>query len=313
MITSTGLVIREIEQPGGTTTYTVVDRDIANVDYWIEDNWGDADNTEVSDEELARWLREVGEELPAVPVLPANLIFINRDERYGDAVPGTLEQYQTLNPDGQFDARADGLYEKVGGRWTMIADAIDRPTDGQLVEAWMRQSPPRSLTEDDVTYARMAENVMSNYFNHGSDFELDEVIGYLADVHKSYNALLGQVKRGFAVLAGFLLVRGDRQSTWNGFDVPQEAVIWKIYPAGYKATAEQHQLYYLVKPGDLITVTEAANRVFGSSEQKHIVRMSQFIRDGRVQVFIDRAERNSQRNKRLSAIEVDRLRKWYYA
>jgi len=38
-------------------------------------------------------------------------IFINIDERYGDAYPVTIADYQELNPSGEFEERYDGIYE----------------------------------------------------------------------------------------------------------------------------------------------------------------------------------------------------------
>lgn len=37
--------------------------------------------------------------------------FYNIDDRYGDPVMVTLLDYQTLNPTGEFEIRADGIYE----------------------------------------------------------------------------------------------------------------------------------------------------------------------------------------------------------
>lgn len=37
--------------------------------------------------------------------------YINIDERYGDAYPVTIADYQELNPNGDFEERYDGIYE----------------------------------------------------------------------------------------------------------------------------------------------------------------------------------------------------------
>lgn len=37
--------------------------------------------------------------------------YFNISERYGDYVVVTLADYQELNPDGNFEERADGIYE----------------------------------------------------------------------------------------------------------------------------------------------------------------------------------------------------------
>lgn len=37
--------------------------------------------------------------------------YINIDERYGDAYPVTIADYRELNPDGNFNECADGIYE----------------------------------------------------------------------------------------------------------------------------------------------------------------------------------------------------------
>lgn len=38
-------------------------------------------------------------------------IYINIDERYGDPVPVTLDDYKTLNPDGQFEQTENQIIE----------------------------------------------------------------------------------------------------------------------------------------------------------------------------------------------------------
>lgn len=60
--------------------------------------------------------------------------FINRDERYGNAELATVEDFRELNPDGEFEVRADGLYELIRityghNEWKRIADIAADPAD----------------------------------------------------------------------------------------------------------------------------------------------------------------------------------------
>lgn len=48
-------------------------------------------------------------------------MYINTDERYGDNAAVTVEDYLSLNPDGEFRQDDDGIYEQVDGRWQQIA------------------------------------------------------------------------------------------------------------------------------------------------------------------------------------------------
>jgi hypothetical protein len=48
--------------------------------------------------------------------------YTNIDERYGDPETVTLDDYRELNPDGEFYADEDGIYESIAGHWEQIAE-----------------------------------------------------------------------------------------------------------------------------------------------------------------------------------------------
>lgn len=57
-----------------------------------------------------------------------NTVFINEDERYGDPVQVTVEDYRELNPDGRFAQDEDGIYED-GVRIAVPVIAADTDED----------------------------------------------------------------------------------------------------------------------------------------------------------------------------------------
>ena len=62
-------------------------------------------------EELEAWVKAQETSTPT---------YINTDERYGDAVAVTIDDYRELNPTGEFSQDADGIYEDGHGQ---IAEA----------------------------------------------------------------------------------------------------------------------------------------------------------------------------------------------
>ncbi len=54
------------------------------------------------------WRRVLG---GALDFLSDEFVYINISERYGDDVQVTINDYRKLNPDGNFTADADGIYE----------------------------------------------------------------------------------------------------------------------------------------------------------------------------------------------------------
>ena len=50
-----------------------------------------------------------------------NSIYMNISDKYGDNVEVTVEDYQELNPQGDFEERYDGIYENG----EMIAELIE--------------------------------------------------------------------------------------------------------------------------------------------------------------------------------------------
>lgn len=60
--------------------------------------------------------------------------FINTSERYGNAELVTISDYRELNPDGEFEQRADGIYELVRityghNEWQRIAEPAIYPPE----------------------------------------------------------------------------------------------------------------------------------------------------------------------------------------
>jgi hypothetical protein len=60
--------------------------------------------------------------------------FINTSERYGDWELVTISDYRELDPDGDFEQRADGIYELVRvapyhNEWQRVAEVAADPAD----------------------------------------------------------------------------------------------------------------------------------------------------------------------------------------
>ena len=48
--------------------------------------------------------------------------YVNTEERYGDNVEVTINDYLWLNPTGIFEDDIDGIYELVDDEWVKIAE-----------------------------------------------------------------------------------------------------------------------------------------------------------------------------------------------
>lgn len=72
-------------------------------------------------------LRRISEKINAVDLIPQTknnrekkFIYMNLDDRYGDYLAVTINDYTELNPDGNFSLKSDGIYEDG----QLIAEAV---------------------------------------------------------------------------------------------------------------------------------------------------------------------------------------------
>jgi hypothetical protein len=205
--------------------------------------------------------------------------------------------------------------------WTLLNADEPEPTpepeltDEQQVETWMRQEAPAidELIEDDVTAARIADMVLQAYNQRGIwGFELDRAMPPAYDKDE-YQANLEMVKRGFAILSGYCLEKTERKDLFIPLSIPDSAVAYEATHAGYIGTAEAHRLWYLIPAGDLVTISEAAEILGGENTQTARVQIARHIRDGHLQLFLDKTENNPQQWKRVSRDSIKRLREFLYA
>lgn len=183
--------------------------------------------------------------------------------------------------------------------------------DYEMVKEWMQQEAPsaETLTEDDVWNAYLASDVVQNWHEQTKymPFEMDATMAGMEAQHKKWSEVMEMVKRGIAVLNGYLLVTNARVPTWQDAPVHPEAIVSREIGGGYLAGNEMHRTMSLVKADDLITITTAAEILYGENTQSKRVMVSNDIYEGYLQPFTDRSEANPQKSKRVSKRQVLRL------
>lgn len=185
--------------------------------------------------------------------------------------------------------------------------------DINTVQKWLTQEAPKpeELTEDDVFFAWLANDLLTMYHQHSkwSKFTLDRctLLGYRAyDV--GWKQAIEDVKRGVAVLNGYILWRNPRTAINNTPANHSESVQDRVFSAGYLATTEQHVIYSLIPADDLLTIGQAAQLVYGETSQSKRVMIKNAMTDGELQIFVDQTENNPQKNLRVSRRECIRLK-----
>lgn len=183
--------------------------------------------------------------------------------------------------------------------------------DYDLVKEWMQQESPavETLTEDDVWNAYIAQDVINNWRadTNWDRFEMDRTLaGWEASTPggKPWSEVMGMVQRGIAVLNGYLLITNRRVPVWNKAPQHDEAIVSRQIGGGYRAMEEMHRTMSLVKADDLITISTAAEILYGENTQSKRVMVVEDMSEGYLQTFTDRSEPNPQKSKRVSKRQV---------
>lgn len=186
---------------------------------------------------------------------------------------------------------------------------IEPDGDYAIVKEWMQEpSPaPADLTEDDVLNAYIARDVIHNWNQHSTWLPFDmgrTLAAWEVSESKKWADVMGMVKRGIAVLNGYLLVTNARVPVWQDAPEHDAAVVSRKMTGGYVAGQEMHRTLSLVPADDLITISTAAQILYGENTQSKRVMLVDEIYEGYLQAFIDRNEPNPQKAKRVSKRQV---------
>jgi len=103
--------------------------------------------------------------------------YINISDKYGDAVEVTIDDYIELNPDGDFTADADGIYEDD----ELIARPLDNDDDDQVDDdvpaETLYQPVDDRLGDSEPTTASQIIELVSDWW---------ELPGWRFDIESSY-------------------------------------------------------------------------------------------------------------------------------
>ena len=184
--------------------------------------------------------------------------------------------------------------------------------DAEQIEMWMQQDAPAadSLTADDVLAAWIARVVITDYNTYGSRaatmFDFGHTVMAMEAGTQPWPQVMETVRRGIAVLNGYLLVANGRVPTWQDAPVHNEMIVSRMFGAGYLAMQEMHRTYSLltVPTGDLITISQAAEIIYRENTQYHRIQVAEDIRDGFLQRFVAKTENNPQKATRVSTRQV---------
>lgn len=258
------------------------------------------------------------ERLGLEPYLPAH---IRRDTKCGTYLEEIIKAANNAGgkkvKDAGFYAEGDGYSTEMVTEPSALYLALNEvePTppanDYEMVTEWLNQPAPavEELTKDDVLAAYVAKDVVSKYNDLGSKlFDFGHALAYFAVAASNWNDTLKLVQRGTAVLNGYLLVINTRCPIWEDAETHPDAVVSRGFGAGYLAMQEMHRTMSLVPADDLITISEAAEILYGSAEQSKRVMLKEDINGGDLQVFRSSTERNPQKWQRVSRRDVLRLK-----
>ncbi len=186
-------------------------------------------------------------------------------------------------------------------------------TDYDLITEWLEQEPPQAaeLSESDVWAAYVAHDVLTNYHEPRTNYQVFDIGHTMAGVEAEvagWKATMQTVKRGIAVLNGYLLTTNARVPVWEEAPTDEDAIVSRRISGGYRATEEMHRTMSLVAADDLITLSAATQIMFGEVTQSKRVMLKEDINYGYLQVFFDRKEQNPQKAQRVSRRDVLRLK-----
>lgn len=92
--------------------------------------------------------------------------------------------------------------------------------------------------------------------------------------------------------------------------VPADALASRRVSAGFAGQTETYRLQYLIRAeaADLISLSEAAEMLYGEVSQANRVKLTRLIEDGLMMKFADASEPNPQRRTRVSRKSVELLK-----
>lgn len=186
-------------------------------------------------------------------------------------------------------------------------------SDAQILQHWMLQTPPapEELTEDDVLFAQLATATINDYHQALAylpfQFGKNDLCGFYA-MDNGWQATMEAIKRGVAVLNGYILVYNERVPVYRNAEGHKDAIVSRHQGAGYLATTEMHRLISLIPVGKLMTMTEAAKLIYGSDARSKLVMLREAIQEGYLHAFRDPNENNPQKWTRVSHFEAVRFK-----
>lgn len=185
-----------------------------------------------------------------------------------------------------------------------------KQTERQMIAEWLMQPAPapETLTQDDVMAARLALDVISHYHNE-PDFEIDstEAGMYASAMEVKWSDMLAIIKRGVAVLNGYLLIYNGRVPVYQLTEDHPDAVVSVDQGAGYLAGTEMHRSLSLIPSGELITLTAATQIMYDEVTQSKRVMLREDVGQ-RLQPFVDQTEPNPQKRLRVAKRQVLQLK-----
>lgn len=186
-------------------------------------------------------------------------------------------------------------------------------TDAEIVREWLKQEPPlaEELTEQDVWSAEIALDVVHHYRTATKymPLELDRtMIGQELQSGAQWDATVERARRGVAIINGYLLISNARVPVWQDAPTHKDAVVSLEIGGGYTAMQEYHRTLSLVTAGILVTISTAAEIIFGENKQSKRVMIAELMTEGYLQIFHDRTEANPQKSRRLSRLDVLRYK-----
>lgn len=219
----------------------------------------------------------------------------------------TPDQPHTLDKavESEFSAEVDMPAE-------VEAKQFDTPA---LIERWRAQPAPAvdDLDFRDVVIAKFADNYLREYrVRHAHVPKAapspEEFVSWGARSDSDITQGLRDLKRGFAILNGYKLVRGTKIDHMIEPSEPDGAAIIKMMPTGTVSGIQTHAYFGLVPVGTLISMSEAAELLYGENNQANRMKVQRLIESETLTEYIDYSERNPQHRRRLSRAEVEALR-----
>jgi hypothetical protein len=182
-----------------------------------------------------------------------------------------------------------------------------------VIEVWQNQPAPapETLTDEDVMSASLALDVLDERkrsAGYYSGFNVHFAVTKWTETPAQAAAEAESVKRGFAILNGYKLVRGERTPIDQPAAIPDGSVVSRFIGGGFTALTEYHTVYGLVPIGALMSISEAAAELFGENSQNNRMRIVALIERGELNEYLDRSVPNPQHRRKVARGEVEKLK-----